>query len=241
MLWRDIFLSTSQLAWWGFVLRSTIVYFALVLASRLTGRREISRLDPYSFSLAIVIGSIASPPLADPRIPLVVVLLGIFLLYALGEIFYGLELLNIGPIAKMVGDEPLVVVENGKIVEDNLMKAHYNLDNLMMQLRLRDAPNISDVEFAVLEPNGELSVVKKSQKEAVTPRDLGLATGYEGLPTVLIEDGRIRQENLAKVHLTEEWLVQQLQQKGILNLKDVLLASLDTEGNLYVDYIRPKN
>lgn len=239
MDWRHLLYSAEEVPWWGFILRTTILYFTLVICSRLTGRREISRLDPYSFSLAIVIGSIASPPLADPGASPLVAILGIFLLYALGEGLYGLELLNRAPISKAIGDEPIHVIKGGKIVEDNLMKTHYNLDNLLMQLRLQDAPNIHDVEAAILEPNGQLSVVKKAQKEAVTPGDLGLTTSYEGLPTVLIYDGKIKKDNLGKVHLTEDWLFQQLQQKGINKLQDVFLASIDTQGNLYVDFIRP--
>lgn len=240
MTWRQIFLSTTQLSSWGFMIRTTVLYFALVALSRLTGRREISRLDPYSFALAITIGSVAAPPMADPRSSVLVAVLGMALLYALQELFYALETLNWGPLSKVLGDEPLVLVENGKVIEDNLLKAHYNLDNLLMQLRLKDVASLSDVEFALLEPNGQLSVVKKSQQEAVTPRDLGISTGYEGMPTILVQDGRILRENLARVHLTEEWLWDQLHQKGINELKDVLVASLDTQGNLYVDYIRPQ-
>jgi uncharacterized membrane protein YcaP (DUF421 family) len=214
------------------------MYVGLIFLTRLSGRREVATLDPYSFIVALTVGSIASPPLADPRSSALGALAVIALFYTLHLILFYLE--QSSPLlAKLVGDEPLVMVENGKVVEDNLMKAHYNMDNLLMQLRLKEAPSLSDVEFAVLEPSGEMSVLLKSQARPATPADLGLAPRGQGWPLTLIADGRVNEENLKAVGQGEQWLREVLRAKGITDLKDVLYLAIDRQQNIYVDYIRP--
>lgn len=228
----------SSLPLGGFILRSIVIYFSLLLFTRLSGRREVARLDAYSFVVAVTVGSIASPPLARADSSVVAALAAIILFYTLHLILFYLE--QSSPVlAKLFGDEPLVLVENGKLVEDNMMKAHYNTDNLLMQLRLKQIPSLSDVEFAVLEPSGDISVVPKSQSRPVTPADLGMSPPGEGWPLTLIADGRINAENLAAAGHDEQWLRDVLRAKGIVNDKDVLYMAVDRQGNVYVDYIRP--
>ncbi|MGE5553943.1 MAG: YetF domain-containing protein [Betaproteobacteria bacterium] len=230
--------SAPSLPLWAFIVRSVLIYGALILFTRLSGRREVARLDAYSFIVAITVGSLASPPLADPRSSVLVALGVIGVFYTLHLLLFFLE--QSSPLlAKLVGDEPLVLVENGKVVEDNLMKAHYNMDNLQMQLRLKGAFSPGDVEFAILEPSGDMSVILKSQARPATPADLGLKPPAKGWPVTLIADGQINEENLRMIGRDEQWIRDVLRAKGITDLKDVLYLAIDQQGNIYADFIRP--
>ena len=104
---------------------------------------------------------------------------------------------------------------------------------MLEQLRSKNISNISDVEFAILENSGKLSIIPKSQKRPLVPADMNLPTSYEGLPVTLIIDGHVFLKNLAKINLNEDWLKSELQKFGINHFKDVLFASLDTEGKLF--------
>ena len=128
---------------------------------------------------------------------------------------------------------PSVLVENSKIVEEEMRRQRYNINDLLEQLRSKNVANLSDVEYAILETSGQLSVILKSQRRPVTAEDLNLPTNYEGLPTTLIIDGYIFRENLKKVNLSVEWLQTELNKFGIKNIKDVLFCYIDTQGRLY--------
>ena len=106
--------------------------------------------------------------------------------------------------------------------------------SLLGQLRAKGYPNIADVEIAILETSGEISIIPKSQKRSVTPEDLNLPTEYEGLPIPLIIDGLIQEKNLALTKLDSNWLNMELKNRGISSAKNVFFASLDTQGNLFI-------
>ena len=118
-------------------------------------------------------------------------------------------------------------------MEEELRRIRYNLNDLLEQMRAKNAPNIADVEYAILETSGDLSVIFKSQKRPVTPEDLNIPTNYEGLPINLIIDGYVNEKNLSRINLSVDWLQTELSKFGINNVQDVLFASLDTEGRLY--------
>jgi len=139
------------------------------------------------------------------------------------------------PVHKILSDEPTVVVHNGVILEGNMHKMRYTVDDLTSQLRQKNAFNIADVEYAIAEPNGELSVLLKGQVAPVTPQDLNVPAKYKGVPSELVVDGVIIQQNLKQNNLDEDWLLGELHKQGIQSLKDVFYASLDQDGNLYID------
>ena len=128
---------------------------------------------------------------------------------------------------------PSIVVRNGKLDINELTKARYNINELLEQLRVKGYANIADVEFAILETSGNLSVIPKSQKRPATPADLNIDTQYEGLPVPLVLDGKIQYDNLAEVNLSAAWLVNELAKFSITDVKDVFIASLDTQGKLF--------
>jgi uncharacterized membrane protein YcaP (DUF421 family) len=139
------------------------------------------------------------------------------------------------PVRKVIAGEPTVIIHNGKILEANLKKMHYNLDEMLMQLREKDVFDINEVEFAILEPSGVLSVAKKSQMSSPTRSDLNLSSEYEGISTELILEGEIIHQNLKQIGLDDKWLLKELQNRGVKDIKDVDLAILSSKGNLYVD------
>jgi len=214
------------------VIRSVVIFFWLLLLTKLMGQREIGSLTLFDFIVAITIGSIAAAPLANSRDDLIGPFIGIGVLGALDIIIAFLALKN-SKFRRIVQDEPIVLIKNGQILKNTLSKTRYNIDDLMTELRLNNYPNFSDIEFAILESNGRLSIIPKSQARPVTPEDLQIPTQYEGMPTVIIEDGNILEDNLRENNLSKEWLYSKLQEMGIQNENEILTATLDTRGRLY--------
>jgi uncharacterized membrane protein YcaP (DUF421 family) len=138
-------------------------------------------------------------------------------------------------LRKIVEGIPEIVIQNGKVQIDVLRKNKVSFEDLMSMLRVKGAFRVDDVEFAVFEPNGKLSVLLKSQKQPLTPEDMNISTQYEGIPTNLVVDGKLDMDALRSVNLTKAWLEYQLKKKKIMNIEDIFIAQLDTQGNLFID------
>jgi uncharacterized membrane protein YcaP (DUF421 family) len=216
------------------VIRAVGAFIAVILITRIVGKSQIGQLTVTDFVNGIVIGSIAAALAIDLRTPASFYFLALAVFSGL-TLFLEWATMKSRPVRKILEDEPTIVVHNGKILETKMRNMRYHLDDLMMQLRGKGAFNIADVEFAVLEPNGEMSVLLKSQKRPVTPADLHLPTRYEGVPSELIMDGTVIEQNLVQNNLDEEWLYRELERQGVRSSEEVMYASLDSEGNLYVD------
>jgi len=134
--------------------------------------------------------------------------------------------------------KPDIIVANGKVDREALKRNRMNLPFLLSLLRLQGYARISDVEFAILEPNGNLSVIPKSQSRPVTPNDLKLETKYEGISLPLIIEGELQYNNLKFAKLDTDWLAQEIKKHGAAGVEDVFLAELDTTGKLNVDLYR---
>ena len=215
------------------ITRTLVLYITVVVVMRLMGKRQIGELQPYELATAIMISELAAVPMQDMGIPLLNGFVPILILLT-SQITISFLTLKFNKIRGVICGRPIVVIENGKIIEDNLRKELYNLNDMMEQIRNAGIANIADVEFAILETSGQLSVFPKSQKRPVTPADMKLQTEYEGLPQQLILDGRIISKNLANVNHDENWLRIELSKRGINSPKEVLIASLDTSGFLYL-------
>jgi len=215
-------------------LRAVAAFLGVILVTRVVGKQQLGELTVSDFVNAIAIGSIAAAMATDHKENVIYYIIGITIFGGLTYLtnFAGLKS---RAARKLLEGEPTVVIHNGKILEKNMSKERYNMDNLTMQLREKNVFNISDVEFAILEPNGKLSVLLKSDKQPVTTGDIGVTTQYEGVASELIVDGKLIQQNLQQNNLSKEWLITQLQKQGIKSIEEVSFASLDTSGNLYVD------
>jgi uncharacterized membrane protein YcaP (DUF421 family) len=196
------------------------------------GKRQIGQLEPYELVVAIMIAELAAIPMEDKAIPLINGLAPIFTLFFIQVCISVINMKCLWFRSIMDGN-PSIVIRDGKIDIQELTKSRYNINELLEQLRVKGFANIADVEFAILETSGNLSVIPKSQKRPVTPEDLQIDTEYEGLPVPLIIDGRIQYDNLAEVNLTADWLKNELGKFNITEIKDVFLASLDTQGKLF--------
>ncbi|ADL12736.1 YetF domain-containing protein [Acetohalobium arabaticum] len=210
-----------------------IIFILLVILTRLVGRKLLAQVTFFDFVTGVTIGTIAGAYVVNEVRGNAVLLSPVVLvLCTLGLGYLTVKSLK---IRKLVKGEPVVVIQNGKILEDNMFKSRYTLDALEMQLREKDVFDINEVEFAVLESDGELSVLKKSQYNSITPNDLGLDTDYKGLATEIIKDGEVLEQNLKQNNLDFNWLYQELNNQGIDDVSRVMLATLNTDGSLYLD------
>lgn len=207
----------------------------------------MSELTFFDYVVGITIGSIASTLSVQLNQNTTATLAGMVVWGLLPILLAYLSLHSVW-VRKVVEGEATVVIENGKIMEQNLARIRLSIDDLLSGLRAENVFNIADVEFALFEANGKLSIQLKSQKQPLTPADLNLPTRYEGLPTTIIDDGKVLPDALQSLQLSQAWLRYQLEKESITDLALVALAQLDTAGNLYVDlkddqryYIIPTN
>lgn len=213
--------------------RTIFLYLAVLTATRIMGQREVGQLSAFDLVVAIMIADLAAMSMEQINLPLYLGLIPIFTLVAM-EIILSWLTLKSHSLRGIVDGFPSIVIANGKIMEKELRRQRYNVSDLLGQLREKDVANIADVQYAVLETSGELSVMLKADKRPVTPADLSLPVQHEGLPTPIIFDGRVHRQNLAQLNLDENWLKAELEKYGVAGPQDVLFASLDWQGNLYV-------
>ncbi|GMQ61902.1 DUF421 domain-containing protein [Vallitalea maricola] len=219
------------------IVRGVIGFFSLLIFTRLLGKQQVSQLTLFEYILGITIGSMASTLTTDlsssawPHwVGLVVWVTLVFLVQLLA--------IKFPIVSEYINGKPRVLIANGKILEKNLKQLRYSLFELLEQLRINNIFDISQVEFAILETNGQLTVLKKSQFQTLTPNDMNISTDYIGLSKELIYNGVILEHNLNKVNLDEKWLIDQLKTRGIKSPLEVYLAVLKTSGELYIDLYR---
>ncbi|GAB6179881.1 DUF421 domain-containing protein [Desulfotomaculum defluvii] len=218
--------------------KTIVIFFMLIILSRIIGKKLLSQLTFFDFVIGILIGTITGTFVTTEIKGLWVLLSPVYLtLLVVAIAFLTVKSL---PARKLLEGEPVVVIQNGKILEHNMLKLRYHLDDLEMQLREKDIFDITEVEFAVLEPHGYLSVQKKSQYLPVTMKDLGKPTSYKGMATEIIKDGEVLEQNLKQNNLNFGWLYNNLSQRGIRDISTVTYASLQSDGTLYTD-IREDN
>lgn len=209
-------------------LRSIISFIGLLLITRLMGRKHRSELTFFDHVVSII-ASVA----VDRSINAVDGIIATTVWGVLPILVGFISLKNLF-FRKIVDSEPLIIIQNGTIIDKNMAKSRYHIGDLLMQLRQKDVFNITEVEFAILELNGDLSVLKKSQYNTVTPKDLNITSKYKGLMTELIINGQLMTSHLKMMNLNIEWLLNQLKMRNITNVNDVIFAALQTDGQLYI-------
>lgn len=219
---------------WIVVLIRTIVLFILSLAIvKIIGTGSLSKISPFKLISYIVISIITSMILLGliPNIFLGLVALVIWVL-----LFLLLDYLSIR--SKLIHDfivgRETVLIKNGKIMEENLMDVRYTGDELLRELRSKNAFCLADVEFAVMESTGEINVLLKSEKHPITPHDLQKKVAPLSEPQTIILDGNILDESLSNIGLNREWLNIQLSNAGV-SLDNIFIGQVDSSGNLYID------
>ncbi|HEX6972591.1 MAG TPA: DUF421 domain-containing protein [Limnochordia bacterium] len=218
--------------------RTAFFYLVILLVLRLAGKREIGRLSPIDLIVTIMIADLAVIPIENPQAPILVGVVPIVALLVM-ETALAWFCTRHRRARDILCGRPSIVIQDGRLVEQEMKRLRYSVDDLLEQLRQSNMPNVRDVEVAILEPTGRLSVIPKSQRRPVCPEDLKIDTGYEGLPQTLIVDGRIDYAGLKQSGLDMTWLNAQLQERGVRDPKDVFYAALDTQGQLFIQEKAP--
>ncbi|CCQ93284.1 conserved membrane hypothetical protein [[Clostridium] ultunense Esp] len=223
---------------WIMMFRTLILYFFIMFSMRIMGKREIGKLSVFDLVVSIIIAEIAAFTIDDPKLEFYKGIFPILLLVTI-QILISYLSLKSKSFREIVEGKSTILIEKGKINDREMARHRYNMDDLLIQLREKNISNLSDVEFAFLEPSGKLSVIKKPEKMPVTLSDLGLPPKEEGMPLPVIVDGEVLDENLEKLGKTRLWLKQQLKPFGSTDFQKVMFASADPYGRLYVDYKDP--
>lgn len=214
-------------------IRTAIVYLVVLFLMRIMGKREVGQLSLFDLVVAIMIAELAAIPLSDNKISLLHGIVPISAL-VLFEIILSYLTLKSLTARKIIEGTPSIIVEKGRLLEEEMRRLRYNIDDMISQMREQGVYNLEDIEYAILETDGKLSLILKASKRPVTPEDLGLQPAYEGLPIPLISDGKLLKENLALAEKSREWLEQNLRTQHNCSIADVLYATLDTKGKLLV-------
>lgn len=214
--------------------RGIISFFTLLIFTRLLGKQQISQLNFFDYALGITIGSIAGSLTTDLSSRAWPHWVGLFTWTVLGFLVEYITLKS-RYCSKVIDGEPVIIILNGMILEKALKRSRYRIADIMSLLRNKNIFNVSDVEYAIIEPSGQLSVLKKQEQQTVTKKDLNLPTSSKGIETELIYDGIIVEENLKNYNLDKKWLFEELSKRGINKAEEVFFAAINKKGELYID------
>lgn len=230
MDWKGIFEGSKELPFWAFAIRATLLYFALIIVTRLMGKRQIGILSGHNYLVAAGIVSLAAVRMVNPEASLTSGLVIIFVYAGMNILWSYLDL----KWPNAIDREPLALVKNGQVIKQNLHNSMLTIDNMMGQLRLRGGANLSGIALATLEPTGKISVIKKPETEPVNRSQMNLSDTYTASPVILVYNGKIEYANLSGRGYSQSWLEHQLRAKGIMQVNDVFLAVLEPNGQLAI-------
>ena len=214
-------------------IRTILGFVILLLLTRLLGKKQLSQLTVFTYITGIALGSMASEMVMQKEIRIVD---GVLALTLWSLLVLAIEWVSLKSAAARVllDGEPAIVIKHGLILENTLRKHRLNLDDLSMQLRLNQVFTIVDVEYAILEPNGALTVMKKPGKNPVTKQDMQIMPEPAALPSEIIADGKVVKKNLKELGYGREQLNEELRKQGVADVKNVLYAELQQDRSLYI-------
>lgn len=207
------------------ILRTILLYVIILAIFRVMGKREIGEISVLDFVVSIMIAELAVVSIENPKEAMFDTLLPMFLLMIIQVVFAYFSLKS-KKFRDIVDGKPTIIINNGKIDEKEMKRQRYNFDDLLLQLRDKNVRNIADVEFAVLETSGKLSVFEKEKKK-------------DGITLPLIIDGIIQEDNLERINKNNLWLRQELRKRGYKEMKDISFCSYQN-GQFYIDLIDRK-
>lgn len=216
------------------LLQTFIAFAAVLVLTRLIGKEQVGQLTLYDYVNGITIGSIAATVATDDPSKVGTHLLDLVVFATLTFLIsYGA--LKSRYFRRLVEGTPTLVVWNGKVLERNLARNRYSVDELKAKLRAKDVFNLTDLQAAILETGGEVNVLLKPEQRPVTRKDLHVAVTPETLPLDVMTEGAIHDTNLQRLGHDRAWLHDQLARQGVSNLRDVVYAAVDSTGQLYID------
>lgn len=213
-------------------IRAAILYGLVVVIMRAMGKRQISQLQPYELVVTIMIADLASSPMEDASAPILYGIMPIVSLVLMQSLF-SLVSLKSGKLRNLINGQPSVLLKSGIIDQKEMTRQGITLSELLEEIRTAGINSIEDVGCVVLEVSGDMSIFPTAQKRPLTPSDMDISTGYEGLSLPLVLDGNIQSSMLEKGHLTQGWLEKHLARES-LTPNEVLLCMLDTRGILSI-------
>lgn len=213
--------------------RTALLYAVVLVLMRIMGKREVGQLSLFDLVVAIMIAEVASIPLSDTSTPLLSHGILPVVVLVIMQMSLAYISLKSQTARKIIEGTPSIIIEQGRILEDEMRRIRYNVDDMMGQMREQGIYHLDKVEYAMLESNGKLSVILKADKRPVQPSDLGIAPAYEGLPVPVIYDGKVQLENLTTIKKDRPWLEQALAKGHNCNVASVLYATFE-QGKLTV-------
>lgn len=211
--------------------RSIILYIIVLVVMRIMGKREIGQLQPFELAIAIMIADLASIPMTDIGIPISNGIIPIFGLLVMHIIISVLNLKS-RKIKELICGKPTILIYQGKIDEKQLKKERYTVSELQEKLRSSNVMDLGDVEYAILETSGDITVIQKPDKRAATPEDFGIMPEYEGISYNLILDGKVIKENLKAINKDYAWLKKQVN-KFQVEPEEALVVSINGKGKIF--------
>ena len=191
-------------------IRSIILYLLVLIVMRLMGKREIGQLQPFELAIAIMIADLASIPMTEVGIPIfngIIPILGLLVMHLI------ISIINLKSMKarEIICGKPSILIYRGKIDEKTLKKERFTINELQERLRGNNVVNLGDVEYAILETSGEVTVIQKPEKRNTIPEDFQIQPEYEGIPYDLVIDGKIMEKNLKMIGKNKEWLKKQVE------------------------------
>ena len=216
--------------------RAIVLYIIVLIVMRLMGKREIGQLQPFELAISIMIADLASIPMSETGIPIsngIIPILGLLVMHLI------ISMLNIKSTKarEIICGKPSILIFRGKIDEKVLKKERFTINELEERLRDNNIFNIGDVEYAILETSGQVTVIPKPNKRATTPEDFNIEPQYEGIPYDLVVDGRVMYKNLEKIGKNYVWLKKQTEKFGI-KPEEALIVTIDGQNKFFC---QPKN
>ena len=215
------------------ITRSIILYGSVLLVIRLMGKRQIGELQPFELVITIMIAEFAAAPIENTDIPLLNGIIPMFTLLFLETLLSFIMLKSEGA-RKIIDGRPSIIMNKGKLVYKEFRKQRININDLLEHLRIDGYFNLHELEYILIEPDGQLSVLPKSQYQPVTGKDMNIPQETIAIPINLILDGKRNRENMELAKCDDKWLNSQLRAQGYNDDKDILIAYIDGKKDLYV-------
>ena len=212
-------------------IRAIILYILVLITMRLMGKRELGQLQPFELAVAIMIADLASIPMADTGVPLYSGIIPILVLLILQVTISTINLKS-NSAKRILSGQSRVLICKGKIDEKALKKERLSINELQERLREKDVFSLGDVEYAILETSGKVTVIQKPEKRNVMPEDLSIYPEYEGLAYDLVIDGVIMHENLKVICKEEKWLRKEVEKFGF-SPEQALIVTYDGKGQMF--------
>ncbi|MGI5959550.1 MAG: DUF421 domain-containing protein [Massiliimalia sp.] len=211
------------------LIRASLLYVLIIFALRLMGKRQLGELQPSELVITILISNIASLPIEDPSIPMTMGAIPIIVLVVFELIVSHLSLKS-RSFRRFISGNPITIIEQGKVDQKALKNLRFSLDDLMDTLRSQGIFDLQDVYLAIVETNGQVSVLPKFEAQTLTPKMTGISGKDKDPPLMIVTDGQIDQESLQKYHLSKQWL-QSILKKEHVQLTDVFFLCSDPDKN----------